>query len=123
MQAFRYAKEEMPDILITDIGMPKMDGIELTKALKKKKSNIQVAIISCHNEFSYAQQAIKLDVKDYILKESLNPEDLEEILIACKRRLDNDTSKVVEVKQLRHKIKMNYDMENQFASVCSRLIQ
>ncbi|MGP4041509.1 response regulator transcription factor [Gracilibacillus sp. D59] len=113
LQAFHYAKKELPDILITDIGMPKMDGIELTKEIKQLKPNIQVAIISCHNEFSYAQQAIKLDVKDYILKESLNPEDLENILMSCKRRLDNDTSKVVEVKQLRHKVKMNYDMENQ----------
>ncbi|WP_018931167.1 response regulator transcription factor [Gracilibacillus lacisalsi] len=113
LHAFQYAKKEMPDILITDIGMPKMDGIELTKEIKKWNPNIQVAIISCHNEFSYAQQAIKLDVQDYILKESLNPEDVEEILIACKRRLDNNTSEVVEVKQLRHKVKMNYDIENQ----------
>ncbi|MGN8647491.1 response regulator transcription factor [Gracilibacillus sp. HCP3S3_G5_1] len=113
LQAFQHAKKKMPDILITDIGMPKMDGIELIKVLKKWRKDLQVAIISCHNEFSYAQQAIKLDVNDYILKESLNPEDIEDILITCKRRLDSDTSKVVEVKQLRHKVKMNADLENQ----------
>ncbi|UOQ85056.1 response regulator transcription factor [Gracilibacillus salinarum] len=113
LQAYESAKEEMPDILVTDIGMPKMDGIELTKKLKQMKDNLQVAIISCHNEFSYAQQALKLDVQDYILKESLNPDDLVDILLQCKQQLDRDITKLVEVKQLQHKVKMNSDIENQ----------
>ncbi|MDX8044525.1 response regulator [Gracilibacillus sp. S3-1-1] len=113
LQAYHFAKKKMPDILITDIGMPKMNGLELIKALKKRRPNLQVALISCHNEFSYAQQAIKLGVKDYLLKESLNPEDMEEVLITSKKRLENDSLQVVEVKQLRHKVKMNIDMENQ----------
>ncbi|ENH96417.1 AraC family transcriptional regulator [Gracilibacillus halophilus YIM-C55.5] len=112
-QALEYAKKETPDILITDIGMPKMDGIELTKKLKNMKDNIQVAIISCHNEFSYAQQAVKLGVHDYILKESLDPDDLQEILITCKKRLDNDNSKVAQVEKLEHKVKMNDKIDNQ----------
>ncbi|SHN00043.1 response regulator [Gracilibacillus kekensis] len=113
LQALEFAKQNTPDILITDIGMPKMDGIELTREIKKLKDSIQVAIISCHNEFSYAQQALKLDVQDYILKESLDPEDLQKILLTCKKRLDNDTTKVIEVKKLQHKIKVNHDIEHQ----------
>lgn len=86
MSAYESAKKEMPDILITDIGMPKMDGIELTQKLKELKTNLQVAIISCHNEFNYAQKALKLNVQDYVLKETLDPEDLQNILRICKER-------------------------------------
>ncbi len=113
MLAFEYAKENPPDLLITDIGMPKMDGIELTKQMKKLKENIQVAIISCHNEFAYAQQALKLNVQDYILKESLDPDDLKRILLDCKKRLDNNATNMVKVKKLEHKVKLNHDYDNQ----------
>ncbi|MBP1915769.1 two-component system response regulator YesN [Lederbergia galactosidilyticus] len=91
--ALAYAQTDMPDILITDIGMPKMDGLELTKKMKQRKPDLQVAILSCHNEFTYAQKAIKLGVQDYILKETLDPEDLTELLMSIKENLENNQRK------------------------------
>src|SRR5690625_6702533 len=72
VSALEHALNEMPDILVTDIGMPKMNGLELTEKLKNKNTNLQVAILSCHNEFEYAQRAITLNVQDYIIKESID---------------------------------------------------
>ncbi|WP_352418170.1 response regulator [Proteiniborus sp.] len=57
-----------PDIVITDIRMPKMDGLELIKELKAKGSNAEFVVISGYSEFEYALSAIKLEVNDYILK-------------------------------------------------------
>ena len=70
LSALHEAEEDMPDILITDIGMPKLNGIELTKLLKEKNPSLIVTILSCHNEFKFAQQALKLKVQEYILKDN-----------------------------------------------------
>lgn len=86
--ALDYALIEMPDILITDIGMPKMNGLELTKKMKAQNSNLQVAILSCHSEFEFAQHALTLKVQDYILKETLDPKDLTELLLSYKAKLE-----------------------------------
>ncbi|MGM7723200.1 response regulator transcription factor [Metabacillus sp. Hm71] len=91
--ALEYASKEMPDILITDIGMPKMNGIELTKQIKAQNPNIQVCVLTCHNEFEFAQQALKLNVQDYILKDTLNPDDLAILLIKLKENLDKESAK------------------------------
>ena len=56
-----------PDIVITDVSMPVMDGIEMLRKLEGHAA-AEYIIISGYNDFSYAQQAIKLGVKDYLLK-------------------------------------------------------
>jgi two-component system response regulator YesN len=69
-----------PDVVITDIQMPEMNGIELMKRLRDCQEDVQVIILSCHNEFEYVQQALKLGAVDYILKLSMKPEELTDIL-------------------------------------------
>lgn len=56
------------DLVLTDICMPKMDGLQLCAAICEKWSNITIIIISGYDDFKYAQQAIKYNVKDFILK-------------------------------------------------------
>ena len=60
--------EEKPDILITDIRMPFMDGLELCKLVKKELPNIKILILSGYDEFDYAKEAIRLGVTEYLLK-------------------------------------------------------
>lgn len=88
--ALAQAERDMPDILITDIGMPKMDGIELIGLLKQRKPGLRVAILSCHSDFHYAQQALKLNVQDYVLKDTLDPASLEKLLQQFKESLDQE---------------------------------
>jgi len=61
-------QEIMPDILITDVRMPFMDGIELSRRAKKIMPWIKIIILSGHDEFEYAKQAIAIGVEDYLLK-------------------------------------------------------
>jgi two-component system response regulator YesN len=80
MDAYKATKENHPDILITDIGMPVMDGLELIGRLQEEHKELHVVILSCHNDFQYAQKAVKLNVHEYVLKETLNAETIVPLL-------------------------------------------
>ena len=60
--------ELQPDIVITDIKMPKMSGLELIKAIRSENLDTVILIISGYDDFSFAQEAIRLDVHEYLLK-------------------------------------------------------
>jgi two-component system response regulator YesN len=79
-EALEIFDETNPDILITDIKMPVMDGMELIKKVKKLKKNIQVVILSNYAEFSFARQAVELGVFQYMLKSEITSENLIELL-------------------------------------------
>lgn len=66
--AYPMIIKEKPDILITDIRMPFMDGLELGKLVKKELPNIKILILSGYDEFDYAKEAIRLGVTEYLLK-------------------------------------------------------
>lgn len=84
--ALNIIKEKMPDILFTDIRMPVMDGLELIHQAKKIHPNIHIVILSGYDDFSYAQQAIKLGVYGYLLK-PLRAESLSETLSEIKSKI------------------------------------
>ncbi len=66
--ALPLIQSEKPDIVITDIRMPFMDGLELSRMIKKELPQCKIIILSGHEEFSYAQEAIRLGVTQYLLK-------------------------------------------------------
>ena len=84
LDALNIAIEVEPDIVITDIGMDKMNGIELMQALNDSSLNPQLIVISGYSDFTYAQQSIKNGVSEYILK----PIDEAELICAVQRCLD-----------------------------------
>jgi two-component system response regulator YesN len=88
--ALVFMQENPYDVLITDIGMPKLNGIELIEQLKKSKINSYNVILSCHDEFTFAQQAIKLEAYDYILKESMEETNIVALLERLKNKLDQE---------------------------------
>lgn len=61
-------KGNLVHVVLTDIMMPDMDGIELASRLKKHYPNILVVFLSAHRSFEYAQQAIRLNVRNYVVK-------------------------------------------------------
>lgn len=67
-EALNLALELEPDIMITDINMPILTGLELMQALNESGLFPKTVLISGYNEFKYAQKAVKLGAKDYILK-------------------------------------------------------
>ena len=79
--ALSMMQDIKPDILITDIKMPFMDGLELSRMLKKLQPWIRIIILSGHDEFDYAKKAISIGVEDYILK----PFTSEDLLAGLKK--------------------------------------
>lgn len=73
--AFPMIQKAKPDIVITDIRMPFMDGLELSKLIKKELPQIEIIILTGHGEFEYAKEAIKLGIAEYLLK-PINGEEL-----------------------------------------------
>lgn len=92
-KAIELIEQVNPDIVITDIKMPNMDGIELIAYLRENYPKVKSIVLSCYNEFDYVRQALKLGAEDYILKLSMEPENLVEVLLKVKQRIDEDREK------------------------------
>ncbi|WP_337405120.1 response regulator, partial [Suilimivivens sp.] len=86
LEALELLEEVRPDILITDIRMPGMDGLELIREVKKHCPEIEIIIISGYAHFEYAKNAIALGVGNYILK-PINQEELNKTLLKIGERL------------------------------------
>ena len=67
-EALGYICENIPNVVLTDIRMPEMDGLQLAKILREKFPFITCIIVSGYDDFAYAQDAIRYGVKDYLLK-------------------------------------------------------
>lgn len=67
-EALQVIAATRPDVVLTDIKMPVMDGIAMTEALKTAENPAKIVYLTSYADFSYAQQALKLGVSDYLLK-------------------------------------------------------
>ncbi len=76
------------DLVITDIQMPVMDGIELIAQIKEKKPDQSIVVLSCHESFAYAQQVLRLGVEDYLIKDMLTGEQLKECLDRVVKKME-----------------------------------
>lgn len=76
MEALSLLESLKPHIIISDIVMPVMDGVDFSKIVKTKYPEIQIIILSAYSDFSYVKNTFKFGVNDYILKPKLNPEEL-----------------------------------------------
>nr|WP_130789614.1 helix-turn-helix domain-containing protein [Lachnoclostridium pacaense] len=79
LEAWTQIKEHPPDILITDIRMPYIDGLELSRLAKELNPNIVILIISAYDDFEYARTAMHLRALDYILK-PIEPDSMNRVL-------------------------------------------
>lgn len=68
IEGLEAVRKYHPDLLICDIRMPKMDGIEMLKELRAEGNDVSVIFLTAYSEFSYAQSALKLLASDYLLK-------------------------------------------------------
>lgn len=67
-EGLKFIEEFSPDLVITDIRMPVMDGLEMLKTAEEAGLKFEKIILTSYGEFKYAQEGIKLGVADYILK-------------------------------------------------------
>ncbi len=87
LEAWDLIEQTEPDILITDIQMPKLDGMGLLARIKESGRDISTIILTCHSDFEYAKQAIRFGVRDYVLKLSTTPDELLSILLELRTEL------------------------------------
>ncbi len=71
-EALEILQRDGADIMIADMSMPIMDGIELTRQVKKLSPRTHILILSCHDDFVYVKEAMKLGIDDYLLKNDLS---------------------------------------------------
>lgn len=81
IEALEIIEKEMPDIILTDIIMPKMNGIELLKVINQKYPFIKTVVLSCHDDIDYVKNAIKLGAEDYVSKLTMTPDEVLTLLI------------------------------------------
>ncbi|MFV0527778.1 MAG: helix-turn-helix domain-containing protein [Lachnospiraceae bacterium] len=85
-QAYDAYKLHRPDLIITDIIMPVLNGIELIHKIKLENPQQQFVLLSCHESFDYARQAMRLGVQDYLIKDSLQESELRMVLSSVMQR-------------------------------------
>lgn len=69
-----------PQLILTDVLMPEMDGLEMMRAIRAQDARVCFVVLSSYDDFSYAQQAMRVDAQEYLLKASLMEEDIEALL-------------------------------------------
>ena len=108
-EALEFFELKEPDIVITDINMPHMDGLMLTEKIRERSLKCRVVIVTGYREFEYARRALKLGVKDFILK-PVNIHDIANIVNHIKEELKEEEGYNQEYKKLRETAIQNQDI-------------
>ncbi len=104
--ALPLIQEIKPDILITDIKMPFMDGLELCRIVRKSMPWIKIVIISGHDEFNYAKEAISIGVTEYMLKPVSSVELLKQLnKVAIK--IENEKEEKANIEKIKNQLNSN----------------
>ena len=121
-EAIEKFKENPVDIVVTDINMPRVTGLELLKKLKEINDSVRFIVLSGYDTFSYAKQAIELGVKSYLLK-PVDEEELENTLKLIVDDINNDNKKEQRLTKKNGKIidfinsKINLEELKEFESI------
>lgn len=90
-EALELALKHQVDVLLVDLNMPIMNGLTLIKNIRENLQDCSVVVISGYDEFSYAQEALRMQVEDYILK-PIKPDNLTEVLKKVSVKLQTQTA-------------------------------
>lgn len=106
--ALDMALERHPDVVLTDINMPFMNGLEFSKRLKAELPDTKFVILTGYDEFEYAKEAIELSVVEYILK-PVDSDELYQLFSRLKVRLDDESEKRRNLENLERYYQENYN--------------
>ncbi len=113
-EALEIANIEVPDIAITDIRMPEMNGIDFISFFREKHPLIPVVVISGHDDFVYVRESLKLGVKDYLLK-PISRSDLVGVLINIEKnstdQIDHDPHESINIRRIKDVIEKNLELK------------
>ncbi len=99
VKALEMVEEFQPDVVMTDVKMPYMDGMELSGRIKTEFPATKILVFTGFDEFEYAQEAVHLEVEEYILK-PVNSQELTNVFTQLKIKLDQEISEKRNVQTL-----------------------
>jgi len=99
-EALEIVEKVVPDVVITDIKMPFMDGLELSELIKEKYPHTKIIILTGFDEFEYAQKSVKLDVLEYILK-PISADELSKLLEKLRSEMDEEFARKKDMQALK----------------------
>ncbi|MFB9325616.1 RICIN domain-containing protein [Paenibacillus aurantiacus] len=86
-QALSCLREAPVDLIVTDISMPEMNGIELIQQVKQLSPGTEIIVLSSYDDFPFVKNALKLGAADYLLKHDLEPENLVQSVMQAKEKI------------------------------------
>ena len=92
-EAYGFLQKEKIDVLVTDLTMPVMDGIELIRKIREENRDIYIIVLSCHDDFEYVKEAMRLGADEYVLKNSLDEDSLYDTLEKSARLIEKRREK------------------------------
>jgi two-component system response regulator YesN len=99
LSALTALYDDEADVIVTDIKMPEVSGLELIRQIRERNQDIHIVILSGHSNFAYAQKAIELGVTRYLLKPT-NPRELIAVLEGIEKELNQGREAAMDGKQL-----------------------
>lgn len=114
VKALEQAGELKPDLIITDVKMPQMDGLEFSRQVKEILPDVEIVILSGYGDFSYAQTAVKLGVSDYLLK-PIKKDDFKNMLNRMRQKIEEKQSRQSYYNSLQKVIQNSFsELKNRF---------
>lgn len=122
--AYPMILKTQPDILLTDVKMPFMDGLELSRAVKKALPKTKIIIFSGYNEFDYAKEAIKIGISDYLLKPVTSASLMESLKKVADQILEEqENSRLLERYFINYEKYMDFPAKSDYSGVDRKLIK
>lgn len=107
LEAKKFIEKNNVDIVLTDVSMPVMNGIELIKYIKDTGKLIKSIILSCYSDYDFIRDALKCGVCDYILKQNLTKESLLSLLIKVAESLNKERENINKQNETNDIVKSN----------------
>lgn len=105
--ALEFVRSEKPDVVLTDIRMPNLDGLSFLKLLEDERLRTKVVMVSAYNLFEYAQTAIRHGAFDYLLK-PVEAEKVEDVLLRIEDQLVAESRQHSESEELKHRLNLTF---------------